>query len=100
LFTDTLILGLTGAGYGSGNEISSTRAMTKTMTGGGNYLVFAWPTSFGTPTFYTGSIIPNSAFTKIRSNSPFTNINGYSGTNYDVWISKTQYSSSTSKQIT
>jgi len=100
LFTDTLILGLTGAGYGSGNEISSTRAMTKTMTGGGNYLVFAWPTSFGTPTFYTGSIIPNSAFTKIRSNSSFTNINGYSGTNYDVWISNTQYYTSTSIQIT
>jgi hypothetical protein len=100
LFTDTLILGLTGAGYGLGNEISSTRAMTKTMSGGGNYLVFAWPTSFGTPTFYTGSSIPNSAFTKIRSNSSFTNINGYSGTNYDVWISNTQYYASTSIQIT
>lgn len=100
LFTDALILGLTGAGAGSGNEISSTKSMTKTMTGGGNYLVFAWPTSFGSPTFYTGSSIPNSAFTKIRSNSPFTNANSYSGTNYDVWISNTAYYASTSIQIT
>jgi len=101
LFTDALILGLTGGGSGSGNEISSTRAMTKTMTANGSYLVFAWPTSFGNPTFFTGSSSPNSAFTKIRSNSPFTNNQStpYT-TNYDVWISNTQYYASTLIQIT
>ena len=100
LFTDGLILGLTGAdGTGTGSELSTTLAQTRTMTGGGNYLVFSWPTSFGTPTFYTGSPIPNTAFTKIRSNSPFVNGFSYSA-NYDVWVSNTEYYESTLINIT
>jgi len=99
LFTDGLIRGLTGGGSGSGSELSTTLAQTRTMTGGGNYLVFSWPTSFGTPIFYTGSTLENSAFTKIRSDSSFINGNGYS-TKYDVWVTNKQYYESTLINIT
>ncbi len=54
------------------------------------YLFFAWPTAFGTPTFKVNGS-PNTAFTKVRSNSVFVNEAGWSGTRYDVWVSNTQY---------
>ena len=99
-FTDALILGLSGAGGGSGSDLNNSRIQTRTMTGNGSYLVFAWPTSYnpGVPNFYTGSTLPNTAFTKIRSNSPFVNSYGYT-TNYDVWITNTRYYTSTSINI-
>lgn len=61
------------------------------INAGGNYLVFAWPSAFGQPTF-TVNGLPNTAFTKVRANSPFTNANGYT-TDYDVWMSNTQQNS-------
>ena len=61
---------------------------------GNNYLFFAWPTLFGTPTFKINGL-SNSAFTKVKSNFVFTNENGFSGVNYDVWISNTAYGTST-----
>lgn len=86
------ILALSGAGIGSGSELSSTRVQTRNgINGGGNYLVFAWPTSFGNPTF-TVNGLPNTAWTKIGNAISFTNAYGYVNT-YDVWISNTAQNS-------
>lgn len=92
--TDGVILALTGANANSqafGNELSTTKSKTYTgINGAGKHLVFAWPSSVSspyTPTF-TVNGLPNTAFTRIRSNSPFTNINGFT-TNYEVWVSNT-----------
>lgn len=82
------VLGLTGAGVGTGNELSATRVQTRNnINGGGNYLVFAWPTTFGTPSFVINGL-PSTAWTKINNSFAFTNANGYVN-NYDVWISNT-----------
>lgn len=59
-----------------------------------NYLFFAWPTNFGAPTFKINGL-SNSAFTKVKSSYVFVNENGFSGVNYDVWISNTVYGTST-----
>jgi len=93
------ILALTGAGIPSGSELSSTRVQTRNgINGAGDYLVFAWPTTFGTPTFVINGL-PNSAWTKINNAYAFTNTFGYV-TNYDVWISNTpQFSPITLFQI-
>ena len=61
---------------------------------GSNYLFFAWPTLFGTPTFKINGL-SNSAFTKVKNNFVFSNENGFSGVNYDVWVSNTAYGTST-----
>lgn len=79
--TDAQILAL------SGNELSTTRVQTRNgINASGNYLVFAWPSSWGTPQFVINGLI-NTAFTRVRSNS-FTNASG-GITNYDVWVSNT-----------
>ncbi len=73
----------------SGRELSITKNKTYTgINGAGNHLLFAFPTSFGTPAFSVNGL-PNTAFTKVRSNLAFTNETGFSGTNYDVWVSNT-----------
>lgn len=89
VFTDIVINSLS-------KELNSSRLQGRTMTGGGSYLVFAWPTinNPGTPTFFTDSPLPNTAFTKIRSNSPMVNVWGYTA-NYDVWISNVEYYTAT-----
>jgi hypothetical protein len=88
---DSVILGLNGAGVGSGSELSTSISKTYNgINGGGDYLVFVWPSSFGnsqTPQFSVNGL-PNTAFTRIRNNSPFVNQWGYT-TNYEVWISNT-----------
>jgi hypothetical protein len=90
--TNSQILALNGAGVGSGNELASSRVQTRNgINGGGSYLVFAWPTSFGTPAFVVNGL-PNTAFTLISSAFSFTNANGYVNT-YDVWISNTAQNS-------
>lgn len=92
--TDIVLLSLTGANANSqafGNELSTTKSKTYTgINGAGKHLVFAWPSSVSspyTPTF-TVNGLPNTAFTKIRSNSPFVNQYGFT-TNYEVWVSNT-----------
>jgi hypothetical protein len=91
LLNDTFILALNGAGVGSGNELATDISKTyNSMNGSGQYLVFAWPSSFvnsQTPQFIVNGMI-NTAFTRIRNNSPFVNQFGYT-TNYEVWISNT-----------
>jgi hypothetical protein len=61
---------------------------------GNNYLFFAWPSIFGTPTF-TINGLEVSTFTKVKSSFAFSNEHGFSGVNYDVWISNTVYGKST-----
>lgn len=73
----------------------TTRTLTLTdFNAGGNYLFFAWPTIFGTPVFKINGLT-NTSFTKVKSNFVFTNTLGFSGVNYDVWISNTPYGTST-----
>ena len=57
------------------------------LTNYDDYLVIAFPSSFGTPDFFVNDNLDTS-FTKVRSNS-FSNVYGFS-TNYDVWISNTK----------
>ena len=93
--TDTKVKGLTGGGVGTGNELATSLSRTFTnIDASGKYLCFAWPTLFGTPTFVVGGFA-NTAFSKVRSNTSFTNDYGFSGVNYDVWISNTAYNSPT-----
>jgi hypothetical protein len=83
-----------GAGIGVGKNIynSGSRAGSYNgINGTGQYLVFAWPSSYGTPTF-TINGLPNTAWTKIGTSISFTNMNSYVNT-YDVWISNTAQNS-------
>lgn len=81
-----------GAGVGSGKNLSGTIAANYSgINGAGQYLVFAWPSSYGTPAF-TVNGLPNTAFTKIGIAVSHTNMHGYT-INYDVWISNTAQNS-------
>lgn len=81
-----------GAGVGSGKLISTTKSKSYNgVDGSGQYLVFMWPTSYGSPTF-TINGLPNTAFTKIGNGITYVNMYGYSNS-YDVWISDTKQNS-------
>lgn len=85
-FSSANILALAGASVGSGNELTDTRIRSfNGIDGNGEYLVFALPTSFGTPSFVTNGMI-NTAFTKTEIN--FTNSYSYAAS-YSVWYSNT-----------
>lgn len=102
------ILSLSGAGANGLPDVSSypsapnaselVTSKSKTYTninGGGQYLIFAWPSNVGsayTPVF-TVNGLPNSAFTRVKTNWAFTNQYGFSGSNYEVWISNTAQNS-------
>lgn len=79
------------------NELASSRSQSRTMNGLGNYFVFAWPTTFGTPTFIVNGF-SNNAWTKVRSNSPFINAHGYK-LNIDVWVTNKIQAGSTFIQV-
>ena len=83
-----------GVSVGTGKALSTTRAGSYNgINGGGQYLVFAWPASFGTPAF-TINGLPNTAFTKIGSAVTHVNMFGYTNpSGYDVWISNTAQNS-------
>ena len=71
------------------NELSTTRVKSYDgISGGGQYLIFAFPSAWGVPVFKVYGLT-NSAFTKMRDNA-FTNASGGS-TTYQVWISNTVY---------
>jgi len=99
LATDTIIQALDGANANSqafGNTLASTKNRTYTnINGAGNYLIFAWPSIVANATspIFTVNGLASSAFTRIRTNSPFVRngggISGYTGINYEVWISNT-----------
>ena len=95
--TDTVIKATSGNSNRpqSFKNLTTSRALTlSNFAAGDKYLFFAFPTGFGTPTF-TVNNLQNTAFTKVRSNTTFVNENGWSGTNYDVWISNTVYGTAT-----
>jgi hypothetical protein len=81
-----------GAGVGSGKALASTRNATySSINGAGGYLVFSWPSTYGTPSFTINGMI-NTAFTKIGNAVSHTNQYNYT-INYDVWISNTAQNS-------
>jgi len=64
------------------------------LNGSGDYLVFAWPSYFGTPVFFVNGLV-NNAFTKIHgSGSTFSQsvlyTSGSYTQSYDLWMSNTQ----------
>ena len=95
LCTDTAIKSLTGANA-NGSMLGSELAISKNKTytgidGDGKYLIFAWPSNVSgalIPSFSVNGL-PNTAFTRVRTASAFVNSNGFSGTNYEVWVSNT-----------
>ena len=71
----------------SGSEFANDRLKSYNgINAAGNYLVFAFPSSWGTPTFIVNGLI-NTAFTKVRGDL-FVNASGGS-TLYQVWVSNT-----------
>lgn len=91
LCDDDAILNLTGAGVGSGSIlVTSKNRGYNGINGAGDHLIFAWPSSVSgatSPTF-TVNGLPNTAFTRVRTASAFTNQYGFT-TNYEVWVSNT-----------
>lgn len=86
--SDASIIALTGAGVGTGSELATGRTKSYDgINGEGDYLVFAFPSSWGTPVFIVYGLT-NTAFTKVRDNT-FTNASGGS-TNYQVWVSNSE----------
>jgi hypothetical protein len=73
------------------NELGGAYAQTRTITTNFDYVVFIFPhnssvdLSTNPPRVSIGGF-GNNNWIKTRSNVQFTNQNGYSGTNYDVWV--------------
>ena len=94
-FTNTDISTLNGASVsltgidgsiGNGNILTNTKTQTLNgINGAGKYLVFAFPTSFGTPVFVTNGLV-NTAFS--YTNSVYTNVNSVTQS-YSIWYSNT-----------
>ena len=109
LATDSLIQSLDGAnanGLAYGTELNSSKNKTYTnINGAGNYLIFAWSSivAGATSPIFTVNGLASSAFTRIRTNSPFVRngggVSGYTGVNYEVWISNTLQNSPLNVQI-
>lgn len=71
---------------GNGNILTNTRVHTLNgINGSGNYLVFAFPNSFGTPIFVANGMV-TTAFS--MTNSVFTNTYGRTQS-YNIWYSNT-----------
>lgn len=82
---DADIMDLDGAESGTGKILDTNRQKTfNGINGAGGYLVFAFPQSWGAPSFKVNGLA-NSAFTKVR-NDNFVNQHGYSEP-YQVWVS-------------
>jgi hypothetical protein len=95
LCNDISILSLSGAGVGTGSILAAMNNTRKdkvynNINGGGRHLIFAWPTSLpdSTNPIFTVNGLSNTAFTRVRTSSPFTNQYGFT-TNYEVWVSNT-----------
>jgi len=68
----------------AGSEFSTSRAQTRSMTGAAEYLYFAWPSTFGTPSF-TVNGLPVTGW--VQTVVSYTNPSGFTE-NYDVWRSQ------------
>lgn len=66
------------------SEFSSSRNQSRSMSASAAYLYFAWPSSFGTPSF-TVNGLPSTAW--IKTTVSATNASGYTQ-NYDVYRSQ------------
>ena len=89
----SLLINLTGAGISPGSALATTYARTYTgMIGGNKYLIFGHPTVFGASVRFFNGTQEINAFTKVCSSIAFVNESGFT-TNYDIWISNTQYNS-------
>jgi hypothetical protein len=74
------------------SNLQATRDLTLTDFGGGaQYLIFAIPSSYGTPSF-TINGLANTAFTNVRPTSSFVNAEGATII-MDVWVSNYLYNS-------
>lgn len=83
---------LSGAGVGTGKELSTTKVQTRDgINGAGQHLVFAWPSSFGEPSFVINGLSVN-AYTKVNTNLIVTNQYGYTAS-YNVYMSNTAQNS-------
>ena len=89
--TSNTLTSLDGAGVGSGSSLSSSKTKSyDNINGGGDYLIFAWPsgvTGYDVPVFKVNGFL-NTAFTNVKTSWLFTNQFGYDN-NYEVWISNT-----------
>lgn len=56
------------------SELSDSKVQTRVISGGGQYMYFAFPESFGVPTFTVNGLV-NNAFTSL--NKPFKNTKGH-----------------------
>lgn len=95
LCTDVVVTSLAGANVLPGYELTTTKNKTYTnINGAGNYLIFAWPSNMSgalSPNF-TVNGLPNTAFTRVRTNSSLVNAYGYT-IDYEVWVSNTPQNS-------
>jgi hypothetical protein len=86
-FNSGNILGLTGISGWYDSILSSNRIINfDGFDAGGNYIVIAMPSNFGTPSFLTNGMV-NTAFSSQALN--FVNANSYAAS-YSVWYSNTQ----------
>ena len=91
--TSSQIRALDGAGVSGNAEFASGIArFFNGIDGAGQYLCWAFPSSWGTPKFIINTREVN-AFTKINSNFPYINIYGYRE-DYDVWVTNTAQNAS------
>jgi len=85
------LIGAGGAGIGTGSDLKTSKTKTYDgINGSGDFLIFAWPSSFSgstTPIFKVNGLL-NTAFTSVKTSWLFTNQFGYDN-NYEVWISNT-----------
>ena len=92
--SDADIKALNGAAVGTGKVLTTTRVRSfNGIDAEGNYLVFAFPQSWGSPIFIVANL-PNTAFTRVR-NDNYINQYGYS-VPYQVWVSNTKYNAAVS----
>jgi hypothetical protein len=62
------------------SEFSTSRVQSRTLNGGGEYLYFAWPASFGEPTLTVNGLVVTAWVKTVVS---FTNAHGYTT---DFWV--------------
>ena len=67
------------------------RKTFSTFGGGGKHLIFAFPSTFGTPRFTINGLV-NTAFTLVRDTTDFSNYWEFTQP-YDVWVSNEVYNS-------
>lgn len=65
------------------SELSTSRGQSRTLSATGQYLYFAWPSTYGTPTFAVNGLA-STAWAKTTQS--FTNAHGHTES-YDVWRS-------------